>query len=189
MWGLCNKSSISRIYLIAPSLGSPSLCPQELPGCLFWLLPSGSDCDGEVLEVCSCSGCPLAVPQQLSHGHILTCPGVFLKQTPRKQRLPWLCGLGDLLTPGFAGSELASSITSGAGMDEGWDFGEIRKSCLGFSITQAGGYTPKFCLCGQWSRNISSGKTSESHGPIWQQFSPQDWIWMLQLQPAAVGLQ
>lgn len=36
-------------------------------------------------------------------------------------------GLGDLLSLGFAGSELVSSITSEARMDERWGFGEIKK--------------------------------------------------------------
>lgn len=143
-----------------------------------------------MLESSSGSGCPLAVPQQLSHGHVLV-HGLSYTKLPESGGSRG-CVLWATSSPGLCSprrSELVSSITSGARMDERWDFGEIKKSCLSFSIIQAGAYAAKFWLCGQLSRNISSGKTSDSRGPIWQQFSPQVWIWTLQLQPAAVGLQ
>lgn len=141
--GVCNTSSISTIYLIAPSPVSPSLCPQELPGCPLWLLPSGIGCHANVLEISSPSGFPFAVPQQLSHARVLACPLVFLQQTFRKQRLLQLCGLEDLLALLCAtcvGSELVSAPPSPLELE--WGFGETRESCFGFSITQVGGCDP-----------------------------------------------
>lgn len=81
---------------------------------------------------------------------------------------------------GFA-AHVGLSWCPASPLEPGWmrdgTLGKSKKSCLSFSITQAGAYAAKFWLCGQLSRNISSGKTSDSYGPIWQQFSPQVWIW------------
>lgn len=65
---------------------------------------------------------------------------LFLPQTSRTQ----LCGLGNLLTLRCAtcvGFDLLSATSSGAGMEEGYGFVEI-KNCFGFSVVQAGACEP-----------------------------------------------